>query len=367
MKKCILLIILILSPSLAYNASAQFASTEIHNIEHSHFWYPNMDMQIMQIRANAFPNVRFHADDYIQYSPAVIMLLTKACGYQSKSSWGRMLTADAFSVGLMAIGVNGLKYSLRRMRPNESRRNSFPSGHTTTAFTLATMLHKEYGWRSPWFSIGGYTIASSVAIMRLVNNMHWMSDTIVGALLGIGATHLGYYLSDLIFKEKGINSNYEKEEYFYDKGKRMYEMELMFSKRFVLGNNQLKKSGILPKQGANVSINAYIPIIPRIGVMARLGAGSMENTNVYNTIAGIYYNYPFGKRFQTEAHVMAGYARLTCKDSNRADLVAGGSFAISFAPCFKVRAYAEYENISSARGSIGIDSILLGFASSFYF
>ena len=60
-----------------------------------------------------------------------------------------MLVSDAFSAGLMAIAVNSLKYTCRVRRPDGSSRNSFPSGHTATAFMTATMLHKEYGHRSP--------------------------------------------------------------------------------------------------------------------------------------------------------------------------------------------------------------------------
>ena len=45
------------------------------------------------------------------------MVGMKAFGVKGRSSWGRMLVSDAFSAGLMAIGVNSLKYSCRVMRP----------------------------------------------------------------------------------------------------------------------------------------------------------------------------------------------------------------------------------------------------------
>ena len=68
----------------------------------------------------------------------------------------------------------------------------------------ATMLHKEYGHRSPWYSIGGYTLATLTGVTRQLNNRHWMSDVMVGAGIGILATEFGYFLADLIFKEKGL-------------------------------------------------------------------------------------------------------------------------------------------------------------------
>ncbi len=105
----------------------------------------------------------------------------------------------------MAVGVNSLKYSCRVMRPDGSSRNSFPSGHTATAFMTATMLHKEYGHLSPWYSIGGYTVATLTGVTRQLNNRHWMSDIMVGAGIGILATELGYFLADLIFRDKGLN------------------------------------------------------------------------------------------------------------------------------------------------------------------
>lgn len=144
-------------------------------------------------------------DDYLQYAPAGLMLGLKACGVESRSSWGRMLTSDAFSAALMAIAVNSLKYSCNVMRPDGSTRNSFPSGHTATAFMTATMLHKEYGHRSPWYSIAGYTAATVTGVTRQLNNRHWISDVMVGAGIGILAAEFGYFLADLIFKERGLN------------------------------------------------------------------------------------------------------------------------------------------------------------------
>ena len=111
------------------------------------------DRDFRRLRNGYAPSFHQKYDDWLQYAPAGAMVAMKACGVQSRSSWGRMLVSDAFSAGLMAIAVNSLKYSCRVMRPDGSTRNSFPSGHTATAFMTATMLHKEYGHRSPWYSI----------------------------------------------------------------------------------------------------------------------------------------------------------------------------------------------------------------------
>lgn len=157
------------------------------------------------LRNSFAPGFHYSYDDYLQYTPLAFMLALKAAGVEGRSSWPRMLVSDAFSAALMAATVNLIKSTNNTLRPDGSTRNSFPSGHTATAFMAATMLHKEYGMtRSPWYSIAGYTVATATAIGRQLNNRHWLSDVMVGAGIGILSTELGYFLADLIFKQKGI-------------------------------------------------------------------------------------------------------------------------------------------------------------------
>ncbi len=172
------------------------------------------DKNFRQLRTDYFPRYKHTADDYLQYSPAVVMLGLKAAGVKSRSSWGRMLVSDAFSAGLMAIMANGLKEGLHVRRPDGSNTRSFPSGHTATAFMAATMLTKEYGYKSKWVGFGSYAVASSVGLMRMANNRHWLSDVMVGAGIGVISTELGYFFSDLIFRQKGLNRPaIEQDEY----------------------------------------------------------------------------------------------------------------------------------------------------------
>ena len=94
------------------------------------------------------------------------------------------------------------------MRPDGSTANSWPSGHTATAFVGASLLHKEYGLtRSPWFSVAGYGMATATGVMRVLNNRHWISDVMSGAGIGILSTELGYAIGDLLFKGKGLLHN----------------------------------------------------------------------------------------------------------------------------------------------------------------
>lgn len=163
-----------------------------------------IDDQIRATRDVHFPSFSNDFDSYLNYSLIPIMLGMKVAGVKGRSTWGEMLTADFISAAIMAGVTNGLKYSVKRERPDGSRRNSFPSGHTATAFMAATMIYKEYGELSPWIGIGAYTSSTLVAMGRMMNDRHWLSDVLAGAGIGIMSTELGYFLSDLIFKKKSI-------------------------------------------------------------------------------------------------------------------------------------------------------------------
>lgn len=165
------------------------------------------DDHFRQLRNDYLPVFDRHLDDYLQYLPAAVMLVLKASGVKGRSAWGRMLVSDAFSVVIMAAVVGQLKALTHVTRPDGSNNRSFPSGHTATAFMAATMLSKEYGGRSPWYSFGAYTVAAATGFMRMANNKHWLSDVLAGAGFGILSAELGYYLADLIFKGKGIHDS----------------------------------------------------------------------------------------------------------------------------------------------------------------
>ena len=82
--------------------------------------------------------------------------------------------------------VNGvytlvLKGATGRTRPNGEDQLSFPSGHASNAFTLATVAERHYGWK---VGVPAYGLAAAVAASRLVQNAHYLSDVTAGAALG---------------------------------------------------------------------------------------------------------------------------------------------------------------------------------------
>jgi membrane-associated phospholipid phosphatase len=66
---------------------------------------------------------------------------------------------------------------------NYGRYDSFPGGHSITAFSLATVLAMQYG-EHIWVPILAYTTATGVALSRLTEGKHWLSDCLVGGVLG---------------------------------------------------------------------------------------------------------------------------------------------------------------------------------------
>ncbi len=152
-------------------------------------------------------NFHNEIDNFTQFAPFALSTGLKVFGVEGRSGWGRYAAASAMSYAIMAAIVNPIKYSVKTMRPDGSTRNSFPSGHTATAFAAATILHKEYGLtRSPWYSAAGYAVATGTGIMRVLNNRHWVSDVFAGAGIGILSTELAYGITDLIFKHRGLGA-----------------------------------------------------------------------------------------------------------------------------------------------------------------
>jgi membrane-associated phospholipid phosphatase len=89
------------------------------------------------------------------------------------------------AVGRSWVVTAGLKYSIDETRPNGQSR-SFPSGHTSIAFTGAEFIRKEYGWR---WAAPAYIAAGFVGFSRVEAKKHYVHDVVTGAALGVLANH----------------------------------------------------------------------------------------------------------------------------------------------------------------------------------
>jgi len=150
---------------------------------------------------NRFWNI--HADDYIQFTPAVAAYTLKFCKVESAHNLLDMTILYGLSNLLAGCIVQGGKNITLRDRPDNSNNHSFPSGHTQTAFVAAEFLHQEYKDQSIWISIGGYSIATFVGVARVYNNRHWVSDVVAGAGIGILSTKAVYWAYPHIQKAFG--------------------------------------------------------------------------------------------------------------------------------------------------------------------
>lgn len=283
------------------------------------------DVQTRSLRSDYLPTFRYKYDDYLQFAPAVAMVAMKTLGVESRSSWERMITSSGFSVGVMLSTVYAVKYGLGRLRPDGSTYNSFPSGHTAMAFTSATLLHKEYGYLSPWVSIAGYSAATITGISRALNNRHWLSDIVVGAGVGILSTELGYLIADKLFKNRGLVRPVDEWEPVRVGRKPSYlgvgiahNVLLYDADRY----ERVTPSGIgfsvegawfvTPKIGVGgvAKVGRYANIVER-GLVAGGTIVEPKPLNSHSVAVGLFFNQPLGKdeRFHLGAKVLAGVAQ----------------------------------------------------------
>lgn len=146
-------------------------------------------------------------DDYMQYSPMAASYVLDFAGVKAKHSLIDRTIILAMSYTIMGAAVYPMKYAFKNKRPDSNARNSFPSGHTATAFMGAQFLYEEYKDVSPWIGYAGFTIAAATGYLRIYNHRHYLNDVIAGACVGILSTKLAYWLYPKIFKKSKCNND----------------------------------------------------------------------------------------------------------------------------------------------------------------
>ncbi len=277
------------------------------------------DTHFRNLRNSYMPEFNRHVDDYLQFSPLAVMLAMKAAGVESRSSWSRMIVSDAASAAIMAGVVNVLKNTTDVTRPDGSNNQSFPSGHTATAFMLATMLNKEYGHISPWIGVGAYSAASATGLMRMANNKHWLSDVLTGAGIGIMATEAGYWLADLLFRDKGIRPSAKEE--MYDRWQKPSFVGLYLGMNVPLSHYDIDaETQFSTSSGSSVGAEGAWFLNPYVGVGGRFAVSSMQiivngvdaESSTFKAVSlcgGAYFSYPLSPRWLIGSKALVGSVR----------------------------------------------------------
>lgn len=145
-----------------------------------------------ELRNRIAPEFHTHVDDYLQYAPILGVYGLSVLGVKGKHDFKNGTALLIKSELIMAAITFSLKKIVAEPRPDTGAPTSFPSGHTAQAFTAATVFHKEYGSDHPALSFVAYSIATSIGVLRVLNNRHHASDVLAGAGIGILSTNLAY-------------------------------------------------------------------------------------------------------------------------------------------------------------------------------
>ncbi len=159
----------------------------------------DIDMSWSDRISSGHGTLRF--DDYLQYSPVVVMWGLDAFAkikprHKIKQQSTILLMSALASLTLVQV----TKEYVARHRPDTGAPNSFPSGHTATAFLCAEMLHHEFGHHSPWISVAGYSLATVTGFMRVYNERHYICDVLAGAGIGMLSARLAYWAAPSVNK-----------------------------------------------------------------------------------------------------------------------------------------------------------------------
>jgi membrane-associated phospholipid phosphatase len=138
-------------------------------------------------------NYELKIDNYLQFAPILELYGAGILGVKAKNHWFDQ-TKNLFISNVASSTITFfLKKLTGKMRPNGRGYRSLPSGHTTFAFTNATVLYLEFKESSPVLAYSGYAFATTTGAYRMINNKHWFSDVLVGAGIGILVTKLVYH------------------------------------------------------------------------------------------------------------------------------------------------------------------------------
>ena len=165
-------------------------------------WFCGIKEDVKEKMADWRGDHYFHADNYLQYLPVACHIGLGLTGIKSQHGIAErsLTTATAFLIS--SALTHATKRTVRERRPDTGARTSFPSGHSATAFLGAELVREEYGWG---YGAGAYAVATTIGVLRLYNERHWLNDVFAGAGIGILSARAAIWLLPWERKILGMN------------------------------------------------------------------------------------------------------------------------------------------------------------------
>ena len=154
------------------------------------YYHNNINIPSKDFLADIRKNFYIRADDYLQYVPLAASMLL-CIDKKNRDGWQDKILLAGTGTAIMGLLVTAGKSTIASLRPDGSKWNSFPSGHTAMAFLGAELVRMEYG---PLWGVAAYFIAATTGVLRMYNERHWSNDVLGGAGVGILSAHIAYWL-----------------------------------------------------------------------------------------------------------------------------------------------------------------------------
>ncbi len=169
----------------------------------------------LQTNARNLVGTNFHtsADNYLQFAPVAQIYLGKYLGFKPKNDFQHQSINILIANVIMGSVVSALKKAVGEERPDHSNNLSFPSGHTATGFTNATLLFYEYKDSNLWYASSGFLFATATGALRIANNKHYTSDVLAGAGIGMATGIIVSYWNP--FKSVTFGKNKKTSAFIY--------------------------------------------------------------------------------------------------------------------------------------------------------